>query len=65
MECVGSLIYLRFLMPDSWMAVSKVTLDIICETAFGYNADSLHNPNNELLVAYEQLLALQSGMRIT
>jgi len=42
-------------------AVSKVTLDIICETAFGYKADSLHNPYNELAVAYEKLIDLQSG----
>jgi len=42
-------------------AVSKVTLDIICETAFGYKADSLHNPHNELAVAYETLIDLQSG----
>ncbi|CAA7259771.1 unnamed protein product [Cyclocybe aegerita] len=41
--------------------LSKVTLDIICETAFGYKADSLHNPHNELAEAYEQLLSLQSG----
>ncbi|KAJ8523234.1 hypothetical protein ONZ45_g289 [Pleurotus djamor] len=42
-----------------WM--SKVTLDIICETAFGYKTDSLNNPHNELAVAYETLLNLQSG----
>ncbi len=41
--------------------VSKATLDIICETAFGYKTDSLHNPENELAVAYERLLALQNG----
>jgi hypothetical protein len=41
--------------------VSKATLDIICETAFGYKADSLHNPENELAVAYERLLDLQNG----
>ncbi|PPQ77754.1 hypothetical protein CVT25_011188 [Psilocybe cyanescens] len=43
-----------------WM--SKVTLDIICETAFGYKADSLHNPENELAKAYELLLSLQTGV---
>ncbi|KAJ7456302.1 cytochrome P450 [Mycena galericulata] len=42
-----------------WMG--KVTLDIICETAFGYRTDCLHNPTNELAVAFEQLLELQSG----
>ncbi|PFH48129.1 hypothetical protein AMATHDRAFT_66232 [Amanita thiersii Skay4041] len=45
-----------------WM--SKATLDIICETAFGYKADSLHNPENELAVAYENLLSLQTGLNI-
>ncbi|KZT23874.1 cytochrome P450 [Neolentinus lepideus HHB14362 ss-1] len=41
--------------------VSKVALDIICETAFGYKCNSLLDPNNELAIAYEQLLNLQSG----
>ncbi|KAI0271653.1 cytochrome P450 [Gloeopeniophorella convolvens] len=41
-----------------WM--SKVTLDIICESAFGYHSNSLLNPNNELTEAYEDLLGLQS-----
>jgi cytochrome P450 len=41
--------------------VGKVTLDIICDTAFGYKTDCLHNPANELAVAFEQLLDLQSG----
>ncbi|KAF9567301.1 cytochrome P450 [Agrocybe pediades] len=45
-----------------WM--SKVTLDIICKTAFGYEADSLHNPHNELAEAYELLLSLQSGSNL-
>lgn len=42
-----------------WM--SKVTLDIICETAFGYRTDSLHNPHNELAEAYEHLVNMQDG----
>ncbi|KAL1715868.1 cytochrome P450 [Schizophyllum commune] len=42
-----------------WM--SKVTLDIICETAFGYRTDSLHNPHNELAEAYEELVNMQDG----
>ena len=50
-------INLAFMTP----VVSKVTLDIICETAFGYKADSLHDPHNELAAAYEKLIALQSG----
>ncbi|KAJ7248354.1 cytochrome P450, partial [Mycena rebaudengoi] len=41
--------------------MGKVTLDIICDTAFGYKTDCLHNPSNELAVAFEQLLSLQSG----
>ncbi|KZP14082.1 cytochrome P450 [Athelia psychrophila] len=45
-----------------WM--SKATLDIICETAFGYKTDSLHNPHNELAVAYEELVGLQSAYNI-
>ncbi|KAJ7204593.1 cytochrome P450 [Mycena rebaudengoi] len=45
-----------------WMG--KVTLDIICATAFGYETDCLHNPGNELAVAYEHLVALQSGPNI-
>ncbi|KAF7980393.1 hypothetical protein HWV62_38192 [Athelia sp. TMB] len=45
-----------------WMA--KVTLDIICSTAFGYDTDSLHNPHNELAQAYEHLLNLQSGANL-
>lgn len=44
--------------------VSKVTLDIICETAFGYKTDSLNNPHNALSEAYENLLGLQSGTNI-
>ncbi|PFH49173.1 hypothetical protein AMATHDRAFT_5143 [Amanita thiersii Skay4041] len=42
-----------------WM--SKVTLDIICETAFGYKADSLHDPRNPLADAYEKLISMQTG----
>ncbi|KAL1746407.1 cytochrome P450 [Schizophyllum fasciatum] len=42
-----------------WM--SKVTLDIICETAFGYRTDSLRNPHNELAEAYEDLVNMQDG----
>ncbi|KAG6872955.1 hypothetical protein C0995_004839 [Termitomyces sp. Mi166 len=49
----------KVLLMYEWM--SKVTLDIICQTAFGYKADSLHDPHNELAEAYEQLLDLQSG----
>ncbi|KAI0345150.1 cytochrome P450 [Trametopsis cervina] len=41
--------------------LSKVTLDIICLTAFGYETDCLHNPHNELAEAYHDLVGLQSG----
>ena len=41
--------------------VSKITLDIICMAAFGYNSNSLRDPHNELAEAYEQLISLQSG----
>lgn len=43
------------------LVVSKVTLDIICLTAFGYETDSLSNPGNELAEAYHDLVNLQSG----
>lgn len=42
-----------------WM--SKVTLDIICNTAFAYDSNSLHDPHNDLAFAYEKMIALQSG----
>ncbi|KAK0188943.1 cytochrome P450 [Armillaria mellea] len=44
--------------------LSKITLDIICDTAFGYHADSLNNPHNELAEAYETLLNLQTGQNM-
>lgn len=42
-------------------SVSKATLDIICETAFGNRSDSLHNAHNELAEAYDTLTSLQNG----
>lgn len=45
--------------------VGEVTLDIICDTAFGYKLDCLHNPSNELAVAFEQQLTLQSAGDLT
>jgi hypothetical protein len=45
-------------------AVSKTSLDIICKSAFGYTADSLHNPHDELSEVYHTLLSLQSGTLI-
>lgn len=41
--------------------VRKLSFDIICESEFGLKIDSLHNPENELAVAYERLLRLQDG----
>ncbi|KAL1744731.1 cytochrome P450 [Schizophyllum fasciatum] len=41
--------------------LSKVTLDIIAETAFGYKADSLRHPGNELAAAFGNLMDLQNG----
>ncbi|PPQ67620.1 hypothetical protein CVT26_006830 [Gymnopilus dilepis] len=49
----------KVLLMYEWL--SKVTLDIICETAFGYQTDSLHNPDNELAEAYHKLTSLQTG----
>ncbi|KAI0059656.1 cytochrome P450 [Artomyces pyxidatus] len=36
-----------------WM--NKVTLDIICDAAFGYKSNALLDPDNELAAAYAQL----------
>ncbi|KAJ7579690.1 cytochrome P450 [Mycena floridula] len=47
----------QFEMYD-WLG--KVTLDIISETAFGYKTDSLHHPDNELAMAFEELVSLQT-----
>ncbi|KAF9269046.1 cytochrome P450, partial [Marasmius fiardii PR-910] len=52
-------------VEEMYIWMSKVTLDIICTSAFGYNADSLHNPHNELAEAYEELLALQTGRNLS
>lgn len=41
--------------------MSKVTLDIIAETAFGYKTESLRNPDNELATAFGNLMSLQNG----
>jgi hypothetical protein len=63
MECV-TFIYSICVTVILSFSVSKVTLDIICITAFGYESDSLHNPHNELAQAYENLVNLQSGNAI-
>jgi len=39
-------------------------LDIICLAAFGYDSNSLEDPDNELAHAYEELIKLQSGHNI-
>ncbi|KAF9476118.1 cytochrome P450 [Pholiota conissans] len=48
----------RFPMYE-WL--SKATLDIICAIAFGYNSNSLQNPRNELVEAYEILNSTENG----
>ncbi|EIM88719.1 cytochrome P450 [Stereum hirsutum FP-91666 SS1] len=53
----------RIMLMYSWM--SKVTLDIICDTAFGYRSNSLRDPHNELTEAYHNLLNLENGSNIT
>ncbi|KAF9441620.1 cytochrome P450 [Macrolepiota fuliginosa MF-IS2] len=45
-----------------WM--SKVTLDIICTTAFSYTTNALHDPHNDLAQAYERMIELQSGVNM-
>jgi len=45
--------------------MSRVTLDIICRSAFGYDSNSLNNPSNELAAAYHNLVSLQSGWNLT
>lgn len=56
-------IHAPYIVTDTALhsAVSKATLDIICETAFGYRSDSLHNPHNELAEAYDVLTSQQTG----
>ncbi|KIL66765.1 hypothetical protein M378DRAFT_160252 [Amanita muscaria Koide BX008] len=41
--------------------ISKASLDIICQAGFGYKADSLHNPHDELAESYHNLIISQSG----
>lgn len=60
-EWSTSIYILRISKLLIFYSVSKATLDIICETAFGYKADSLHNPHNELAESYEALVNLQTG----
>ncbi|SNX86849.1 related to Cytochrome P450 [Melanopsichium pennsylvanicum] len=44
---------------DVW--VNRALLDIICLTAFGYDADSVHNPENELAKGYHLVTSMQNG----
>jgi len=37
--------------------LGKTTLDVIGLAGFGYDFDSLHDPNNELAVALERMLS--------
>ncbi|KAL0580962.1 hypothetical protein V5O48_001054 [Marasmius crinis-equi] len=50
----------RFSTEPVYEWMRKVTLDIICSTAFGYNSNCLRNPQDELAEAYEELVVLQS-----
>jgi hypothetical protein len=43
--------------------VMRLTLDIICETAFGYKANTLQSPHCDLGVACRTMSGLQSGTR--
>ena len=46
---------------DCDAVVNKALLDIICLTAFGYDANSVNNPDNELASAYHQVTSMQNG----
>ncbi|KAF8914656.1 cytochrome P450 [Mucidula mucida] len=41
--------------------LSKVTLNILCETAFGYRLNSICDSSDELSVAYENILRIQTA----
>ena len=41
--------------------INACLLDIICETAFGYHANSIRNPNEPLAHSYHTLVNLQGG----
>ncbi len=62
MGCVGS--RPSFHRVLTLIIVGKVTLDIICSTAFGYSTDSLRNPHNELAQAYAGLVNVHSGRKL-
>lgn len=47
---------------DVYEAMSHCTLDIICETAFGYTCDCQRNPDNPLAVNYERLIAVRVAL---
>ncbi|KAH7927163.1 cytochrome P450 [Leucogyrophana mollusca] len=44
--------------------MTKLTLDVLCLTAFGYKSNNLRQPKGSLAEAYEELLDLQSGPNI-
>lgn len=50
-----------FAVIDCDAYVNKALLDIICLTAFGYDADSVNNPDNELASAYHSVTSMQNG----
>lgn len=41
--------------------VNKALLDIICLTAFGYDANCVNDPTNELASAYHMVTSMQNG----
>ncbi|SOV04024.1 related to Cytochrome P450 [Ustilago sp. UG-2017a] len=46
---------------DCDAAVNKALLDIICLTAFGYDANCVNDPDNELASAYHLVTSIQNG----
>ncbi|KAF9025449.1 cytochrome P450 [Hymenopellis radicata] len=44
--------------------LNKITLDLLCKSVFGYECDSVNNPDEPLARAYEGLAGLQTGSNI-
>lgn len=44
--------------------MDSTLMDIICLTAFGFDCDSLHNPDQPLASSYHKLVNIQSGENI-
>ncbi|KAH7927161.1 cytochrome P450 [Leucogyrophana mollusca] len=45
--------------------MTKLTLDVLCITAFGYRSNNIRQPGASLAEAYEEILDLQSGTNIS